>query len=132
MDQRKRRIHDASNTKCKRALTEKVNLLDNLHHPIVKVTKLPCPFCTIQAIKIATAPFGVNQRKSGFQDNLTAQDRILPCSAISIGIVGLSKNSSPWTGLGCVDTKPLQRDRASLGSAHVPPAQIRAWQQRIA
>ena len=64
MDQKGRRIHDASNTKCKRALTEKVNLLDNLHHPIVKVTKLPCPFCTIQAIKIAAAPYGVNQRKS--------------------------------------------------------------------
>ena len=64
MDQRKRRIHDAWNTKCKRALTEKVNLLDNLHHPIVKVTKLPCPFCTIQAIKIAAAPYGVNQCKS--------------------------------------------------------------------
>ena len=73
----------------------------------------------------------MNQRKSGFLVNLTAQDLILPCSSISVGIVGLSKNSSPWTGLGCVDTKPLQRDRASLGSAHVPPAQIRAW-QRIA
>ena len=65
MDLRKRRIHDVWNTKCKEALTEKVNLLDNLHHPIVKVTgALMCPFCTVQAIKIAAAPYGVNQRKS--------------------------------------------------------------------
>ena len=66
------------------------------------VTKLLC-FCTIQVIKIAPVPYGVNQHKSKWGlDNLTAQDLVLPCSesAISVGIVGLSKNPSHALPMG--------------------------------
>ena len=70
-------------------------------------------------------------------DNLTAQDLILPCPIVSVGIVRLSKNlpQLPTRGAGtrgCWHKTAARGDRASLGSAELcscAPRPLRARQR---